>query len=157
MLHLIPAPLHRVLYRLAHRLRVQWWRIRKPRFDGCRVVGLDEAGRVLLIRHSYGSDNWMPPGGGISRAEDVLTAAVRELREETGCGLEDAVRITLVEEDIGGATNRVHIVAGRVLGDPRPDRREVVEAAFFELDVLPTPMSEALRERLPGWVREFRG
>jgi 8-oxo-dGTP pyrophosphatase MutT (NUDIX family) len=157
MLHLIPAPLHRVLYRLAHRLRLQWWRIRKPRFDGCRVVGLDEAGRVLLIRHSYGSDCWMPPGGGISRAEDVLTAAVRELREETGCGLEGAVRIALVEEDIGGATNRVHIVAGRVLGDPRPDRREVVEAAFFELDVLPAPMSEALRERLPGWVREFRG
>lgn len=157
MLYLIPAPLHRGLYRLAHRLRLQWWRIRKPRFDGCRVVGLDETGRVLLIRHSYGSDFWMPPGGGISRAEDVLAAAVRELREETGCGLEGAVQIALVEEDISGATNRVHIVAGRVRGDPRPDRREVVEAAFFELDLLPAQMSDALRERLPKWVREFRG
>ena len=131
--------------------------MRKPRLNGCRVVALDEAGRVLLIRHSYGSSSWMPPGGGIGRAESVLAAALRELREETGCGLDGAVHIATIEEEVHGAANYVHIVAGRAQGQPRPDHREVVEAAFFGLDVLPAPMSDLLRERLPGWVREFGG
>ena len=61
MLRLIPRPLARVLYRLAHALRVVWWRAARPRLDGCRVIALDAAGRVLLIRHTYGTGRWMPP------------------------------------------------------------------------------------------------
>ncbi len=156
MLHLIPAPLHRLAYRLADALRRRWWRIRRPRIRGCRVLAFDTTGRVLLVRHSYGPGKWMPPGGGLRRGEDPLLAGPRELREETGCRIEDAWQVTMVEEPLHGATNVVHVLAGRIIGTPKPDGREVVELAFFAPDALPEPMSDRLRRDLPGWLTAAR-
>lgn len=156
MLHLIPAPLHRAALRLAHALRKRWWRVRAPRIAGCRVIALDERGRVLLVRHSYGSGAWMPPGGGLGRREAPMVAALRELVEETGCLLDGAIEVTRVSEQLHGAGNRVHVIAGRTMSTPAIDRREIIEAAFFALDALPDPMPPSLRRDLPGWVAAFR-
>ena len=152
MLHLIPASTHRNLLRIAHRVRLVWWRLRKPRLGGCRVLAMDGEARVLLVRHSYGSGHWMPPGGGLARGEDPVDAARRELLEETGCRLEWATRLDLIEERLHGAGNSVHIVAGVTLDSPLPDAREIIEAAFFALHALPEPMSPQLRAQLPGWI-----
>ena len=153
MLYLIPAPLHRTGLRMAHAIRLRWWRIRSPRLAGCRVIALDSEGRVLLIRHSYGSDRWMPPGGGLARGEDPVTAAQRELREETGCRLEHARMLAQTSEDLHGAANLVHIVAGITRDAAIADGREIIEAAFFAIDDLPEAMPPRLRARLPDWVR----
>lgn len=152
MLRLIPRPLARALYRLAHGLRVIWWRIARPRLEGCRVIALNPQGRVLLIRHTYGTGRWMPPGGGLGRGEDVLDAAARELAEETGLVLLDAVLIDEVDESLHGAHNRVRIVAGRVSGKPRVDGREVAKAAFFRPERLPDDLPRQFRKALPGWI-----
>lgn len=152
MLHLIPAPAHRIILRLAHGTRRRWWRMRKPRLAGCRVLALDAAGRVLLVRHSYGSGKWMPPGGGLRRGEDVLAAARRELLEETGCSLDWALHLELAEEVLHGAENAVHVVAGMTRDTPRADRREIIAAAFFEVHALPDHMPAMFRARLPGWL-----
>lgn len=152
MLHLIPKPLHRLAYRAAHAARKLWWRIARPRVFGCRVLAFDGEGCVLLVRHSYGTGNWMAPGGGIKRGEDPLRAAMRELAEECGCGLDRAWLLARVEEPLQGATNVVDIVAGRVAGTPVPDGREVIETAFFAPDALPVRMSDLLRRDLPGWL-----
>ena len=152
MLHLIPPPLHRLAYRLAHRLRLRWWRLRKPLLTGCRVLAFDSAGRVLLVRHSYGSGQWMPPGGGISRGEAPLGAAIRELHEETGCPLIDACEFGLVEEPLHGTINRVHLITGSTSGVPKPDGREVIAAAFFATPTLPSEMTPNFAKVLPGWI-----
>ena len=59
-----------------------------------RVVLLDEADRVLLVRgHDVDAPQrswWFTIGGGIDAGEDAPTAAVRELREETGIHLDAA-------------------------------------------------------------------
>jgi ADP-ribose pyrophosphatase YjhB (NUDIX family) len=156
MLHLIPAPLHRLAYRVAHWLRMRWWRIRRPRITGCRVLALDAAGRVLLVRHSYGSGRWMPPGGGMRRGEDPLLGGARELREETGCRIEGAWQLARIEEPLHGAVNVVHIVTGTAVGTPTPDGREVIEAGFFAADALPEQMSGQLRRELPGLLTAAR-
>lgn len=154
MLRLIlPRPLHRGLYRIADRLRRAWWRLRRPRVHGCRVLAFDAAGRVLLVRHSYGSSTWAPPGGGLKRGEDPLRAAARELAEEAGCRLDGAWEVTLVEEPVSGATNVVHVIAGALVGRPEADGRELVDVDLFAPDALPELMSDRMRRGLPGWLR----
>ena len=58
-----------------------------PREAG-RVLLLDAAGRVLLVRGSDpgrpGSSYWFTIGGGLDSGESVAAAAARELFEETG-------------------------------------------------------------------------
>jgi 6-phosphogluconolactonase len=153
MLRLIPAPAFRLALRAAHRVRLQWWRLRKPRLAGCRVLAFDAEERLLLVRHSYGSGKWMPPGGGLGRGEDALAAAARELLEETACRLEQAALIALSSEQVGHASNEVHVVGGITMDVPCPDGREIIEARFFELHLLPQNMPRQFAERLPEWAK----
>lgn len=153
MFHLIPAPLHRLAYRFAHSLRKTWWRTARPTIYGVRVLALDAEGRVLLVRHSYGSRQWSPPGGGMRRRENACAAGLRELREETGCAIEGIHEIARTQEPLHGATNVVRIVGGPIVGTPRPNQREIVEARFFAPDALPERMPPRLRAYLPAWVK----
>jgi 8-oxo-dGTP pyrophosphatase MutT (NUDIX family) len=46
------------------------------------VLPVDEAGRVLLVRHACHDDGWGALGGAVDVGESPATAAVREAREE---------------------------------------------------------------------------
>lgn len=154
--HVLPAPLHRLLLRSLHRARKVWWRFRAPFIEGCRVLAIDPAGRVLLVRHSYVAHCWMPPGGGVGRREDPLTASARELLEETGCRLGDARVLDRVTETLHGAGNMVHIVAGLTRDEPRADMREIIEVRFFAPDALPDNLAGTLADDLPRWLASWR-
>lgn len=45
---------------------------------------MDRSRSRLLLIHHRNLDLWLQPGGHIDAGEDVLTAAIREVREETG-------------------------------------------------------------------------
>lgn len=152
MLYLIPRPLHRLALRTGHAARLVWWRWRKPVLDGCRVLAFDPQGRILLVRHTYGSGRWMLPGGGLARGEDPLAAAWRECLEETSCALAEPRLLAVISEPLVGATNRVHLVNGRIAGEPLADGREIAEAALFAMDALPSPLSIQLQRELARWV-----
>ncbi len=148
MLHLIPAPVHRALYRLAHQLRRRWLRMVGGEVQGCSIIARDAEGRVLLVRHSYGSQAWSFPGGGMKKGEDVLAAASREFAEELRCGLIDPQHLGTLDEHFHGARNLAHVVTGLADGEPRPDMREVVEARFFALEAMPDGVSRTVAVRL---------
>lgn len=148
MLHLIPAPLHRLLYRVAYRLRAYWRRLAKPSIAGISVIVRDDKDRILLVRHSYGSGRWTLPGGGLGRNEDPVDCARREIREELGCALSDVALFEVVNGKVHGAPNRGHVYVARIEGEPRPDMREVVEAAWFAAESLPPVMVVAARRAL---------
>lgn len=156
-LHLIPAPLHRQLYRIAHRLRRKWYAITRKTVRGCSVVGRDTEGRFLLVRHSYGPDVWAFPGGGIGKHETPLVAAIRELREELGCALSETKRVARFTEPYLGATNVVHVFTGTIEGRPRPDRREIVEARFFARERFPDNISRTVATRMKVFDRVEAG
>ena len=123
-----------------------------PRLDGVRVLALDEDERILLVRHSYGSDKWMPPGGGLKSGEDPVAAAVRETLEETGCALVGARLLTLSTEDLHGSRNVVRVVLGVACGEPCADGREIIEARFFALHDLPEHMPRGLAGEIRRWA-----
>ena len=53
---------------------------RKKRNRATALVSRD--GRLLLVRER-GAKHWSLPGGGMKKGEDAVTAAIRELDEET--------------------------------------------------------------------------
>lgn len=61
-----------------------------------RVLLLDSAGRLLLLRFPHDparpdeGHSWFTPGGGVEDGEEVASAAVRELAEETGLRVDPA-------------------------------------------------------------------
>ncbi len=65
--------------------------------EAARAVAFDEDGRMPVLfvgKHGYHK----LPGGGIETGEDVMQALAREMKEETGCGIEVTGEIgTIVE------------------------------------------------------------
>jgi 8-oxo-dGTP pyrophosphatase MutT (NUDIX family) len=145
MLQLIPAPLHRLLYRAADWLRRRWWRIRKPRRHSVLIAAFDTAGRVLLVRHSYGPTVWALPGGGISPGEDPRLAAAREFREELGCELANLLEVEARQHEDSGSLDMRHVFAASLGGTPVPDMREIVAAETFDPATLPAPCDRRVR------------
>lgn len=148
MLHLIPAPLHRLLYRMAHAVRRRWWRVRRPRRSSVVVIAFDDRDRVLLVRHSYGRKVWLLPGGGIGRGEQPERAAEREIREELGCAVTDLTLIGESKERIGGSLDAQHLFSARLVGEPVPDMREIVAVALVDPEHLPEPCGAWARQRI---------
>jgi len=148
MLHLIPAPLHRLALRIAYRLRAAWRRrVRRPT-QGVVVIARDRHERVLLVRHSYGSGRWALPGGGRGRSEHPEACARREMREEIGCELVEIELVEVTQSTFNGAPNTSHVFAARIEGEVCPDRREVLEAQWFSLLELPDDMIPMSRRHL---------
>jgi ADP-ribose pyrophosphatase YjhB (NUDIX family) len=134
--------------RIAHALRRRWWRLARPHLEGVSVAAFDADGRVLLVRHSYGTGRWALPGGGIRKGEAPEIAAAREFAEELGVEVTGLAPAGVSDEILHGATNRVHLYAGTLTEAPRPDGRELIDARFFALDALPAPCSETVAARL---------
>ena len=152
MLHLInrviPAPLHRLAFRAAYRARKLWLRLSQAENNGCSEIARDYAGRVLLVRHSYGPPVWTFPGGGMHKGEEPEAAALREFAEELDAAIIDPQHLGTLRETYLGGTNNAHVFTGVIAGEPRPDMREVVEARFFARDDLPSNTSRTVQARL---------
>lgn len=99
-----------------------------------RVLLLDEADRVLLVRFWDGDRSWWcTPGGGIEPGETDEAAAVREIREELG---NESV-------ELGPCIwTRRHIGTFRGRPFDQSERIYLGRVAAFE----PRPSPEALRE-----------
>ena len=151
MLHLIPAPAHRFALRIAYRIRARIRRSTGTTRDGVSVIARDIDGQILLVRHSYGPDQWFFVGGGIDRGETPEDAARRELREEVGCEIAALKLIGTIDEVLSGADHTAHVFSGVVDDMPRADGREILEARFFPTHSLPEPLSPRTRARLEMW------
>jgi 8-oxo-dGTP pyrophosphatase MutT (NUDIX family) len=123
------------------------WRTR-----GVKVMVFDGAGRVLLVRHSYGrSDLFMLPGGGIGRRESPVDAAAREIAEEVGCTLTALAPFAIYGSSAEGLRDTVHLFTARTDDAPTPGAREIIEARFVPIGTLPGTTSTATRRRIEEW------
>ena len=132
-------------------MRHHWRKFSGITAEGVTIIASNPQGDILLVRHSYGPQGWYFPGGGIGRKETAEHAARREMREETGCRVTDLKLVGILNEEISGAPHRAHIFSTVVDAAPEPDGREIVEARFFAIRLLPEAMSALTRRRLELW------
>lgn len=117
---------------------------------GAQAVVVDEASRVLLVRHGYRA-GWHFPGGGVERGEEIELAITREVLEETGVVILEPPQLIGIYshfEDYPGD----HIVLFRIDrwrrdSIPAPNA-EIAEHGFFALDALPDLVSPGTLRRL---------
>lgn len=140
------------------RVRDLHWRLTRPVHIGVRVLALVDE-QVILVRHRAGPRPWALPGGGVERGESLETTALRELREEAGCGGEVLHFHGLFHYVGGGLTNYTAIFVCAPLGPPRPPVGdiEIVDARLFALTDLPNNMDGGSRRRILEHTRGQRG
>ena len=136
--------------RIAYRLRLAWWYVRRPEIHGS-YIAVWHGERVLIIRNSY-RRHLSFPAGGRARGETLLDTAQRELREEVGISAAHAdlayygelVHHSSYAEDHGHVFELFCASAPEV----RVDRREVIWAEFLAPD-------EALARGVVGIVKQY--
>lgn len=138
------------LYYYAYPLARLWWRVTAPVRIGVRAIVLDAHGRVLLVRHAYGSEGWGFPGGAPGRLEKLEDTARREVWEETGVRCQVERLLGIYDSFVEGKSDHVALFVGSAVGTEtvRPVSAEIVAVDFFALDALPEGTSSGTRRRL---------
>ncbi|MGW3660967.1 NUDIX hydrolase [Streptomyces sp. NPDC005151] len=80
------------------------------------VVLLDQQGRMLMLRYADSEPSggtWWLPGGMLDHGEDPLTAARREMYEETGVTVSPAPRLIGYDHRVDGRQFRIPQSTGR--------------------------------------------
>jgi 8-oxo-dGTP diphosphatase len=95
----MPLRLPAFFYQLAYLLLRVYGFIFRPRMRGV-LCFVECEGKVLLVRHSYGSDEWHLPGGNRSDDESPEEAIRRELMEEVGI---EPVDLKLLKRKVYGS------------------------------------------------------
>jgi 8-oxo-dGTP pyrophosphatase MutT (NUDIX family) len=116
---------------------------------GVRIAAFDDAGQVLLVRHTY-TPGWSFPGGGVDTKETLRQAAVRELREEAGLIAEETPRLHGMfsnEQAFPGDHVACFIVRRFRRIDWSPNL-EIMEIGFYPPNNLPEDTTGGTRRRI---------
>jgi ADP-ribose pyrophosphatase YjhB (NUDIX family) len=100
------------------------------------VVLIEKDGQVLLGRRSgsYGAKKWGLPQGFIEFDEDFLTAAIREVKEETGLDVGIRSIISVVSNFLSPRLHTLAIVLlARVVGGELCAADDLEDVAWFPL------------------------
>lgn len=128
------------------------WVLNAKFLVGVMAVAFDDAGRVLVVHHTYRNRYpWGLPGGWLGRGEHPSAGALRELLEETGfvgeplglIGIWSGPRSELA---IG---YRVRIVGGSFAANDEIDRHAFVDPLALPDGFLPF-QREVVRASLPA-------
>lgn len=126
-----------------------WWRVSRGMTLGVRGVATDEAGRVLLVRHTYIA-GWYLPGGGVESGETAEEAVAREMAEEGGVTPDGPMTLFAVYINLPRFPND-HVLLYRLpewRACPPASDGEIAERGFFPLDALPDGATAGTRARL---------
>lgn len=117
-------------------LHVLVTRLIQPKFNaGVSALIFDEAGKVLLFKHTYRKYEWGIPGGALEYREQPAEAVVREFFEEANMQIEveKLLRVASAKEFPHlGITYLCKITGGEFAPS-----HEISEMKYFEINELP--------------------
>lgn len=108
------------------------------------VVLIEDGGRVLLGKRngSYGQGLWGLPQGFIEEHEDFLTAALREVKEETGLDVEVTAILSVISNFLQPGLHTLAItVLARVVGGEANAADDLTALQWFPLEGPLPPMA----------------
>lgn len=143
----VPRRLQR---RLISPLLRRYWRLTRGLTLGAQGIIIDDAERVLLVRHGY-RPGWWFPGGGVERGETLERALARELEEEAGVILEGAPELFGVFANFRsfpGDHIAVYVIRQWRQPVPPTPNVEIAETGFYARDALPEGTHAGVRRRL---------
>ena len=127
-----------------------WFRLTRGATLGVRILAIDQARRVCLVRHTY-IEGWHLPGGGVERGEHTLEAAIKEVGEEAGLIVapENMSMVSIHTNFAAFKGDHVLLYRAHAWGESPTDRaHEIAEHGFFPIDDLPEGTTRATRQRL---------
>ena len=144
---------NRILTKLVHPLLRTYWFIFRPRTRGVKCI-IQNDGKILMIRNTYGHKLWTFPGGGIDLGETTEQAVKREVMEEVGVEVNDLLRIGEFTTKAEYKRDVVTVFVARSKnGQFKIDEKEILEAGWFSPDNLPT-ISEYAKKVISMWASQ---
>jgi 8-oxo-dGTP pyrophosphatase MutT (NUDIX family) len=136
--------------RFALQMLRRYWRFQRGMTLGAQGVLIDDANRVLMIKHTY-VPGWYFPGGGVEPGESFEDAARREVREEVGAEITGPIELHGIFANFA-RVKRDHIALFVIRhwqrdGDYR-QKREIAEARWFAYDELPADVDPGSKQRI---------
>lgn len=117
---------------------------------GARTAVIDDAGRFLLVKHTY-SPGWIFPGGGIESGESAIDAAIREIREEANVIAQGELQLHGIFSNHAEMRND-HLVFYVLRREfevlPFKPSLEIADARFFAVADLPATTTSGSRRRI---------
>ena len=128
-----------------------FWRLTRGQTLGAQGIIFNDSQSVLLVRHGY-RPGWHFPGGGVEHDETILTAAGREIFEETGIEIDpDSARLHGLFANFKafpGDHVALFIVSNWLRRKIPAPNAEIRQQAFFSPDKIPDNTSDATKRRL---------
>ena len=137
-----------------HRLRRFWWRVRKPRTYGVKVLlrHPEQPELFLAVRHSYvDQDRWALPGGRYRPTRETpAVAARREVREELGLGIRgELAELRALEARTEGKRDTLTLLSGTADGVEVRTSLELREVRWLRTDLADVPAGDPVSR----WLR----
>ena len=119
---------------------------------GVAILALDDDNNVLTVtqyRYVFGREMLEIPAGKLENNEDPVSAALRELREETGATPDEFLPLGAILPSPGcyGETLHLFLARGLHFGDAQPDEDELLRVERI-------PFDEMVRRVLTGKIMD---